>query len=124
MADTNTNNKSNEVAHISQPDAVGTAQHNEDKVHRIETTQDNDGVFEKGPHTEKMDEFGSHAKTDPLEIALVKRLDWYMLVSDSRVSGAAFGSFIARDDGWALTTARSPFSGSCTSSTISTGMPW
>jgi hypothetical protein len=30
---------------------------------------------------EKMDEFGAAAKTDPKEIALVKKLDWYMMVS-------------------------------------------
>ena len=30
---------------------------------------------------ESMDEFGAHAKTDPREIALVKKLDRYIMVS-------------------------------------------
>lgn len=40
----------------------------------------NNELFEKMPNIEKVDKFGSHAKTDPYEIALVKRLDRYMLV--------------------------------------------
>jgi hypothetical protein len=35
----------------------------------------------KVPHVEQLDKFGSHKKTDAHEIALVKKLDWYMLVS-------------------------------------------
>jgi hypothetical protein len=30
---------------------------------------------------EKVDEFGAHTKTDPKEISLVKKLDFYILVS-------------------------------------------
>lgn len=30
---------------------------------------------------QKKDEFGAHTKTDPREIALVRKLDMYMLVS-------------------------------------------
>ncbi|KAM5344195.1 hypothetical protein ACJ41O_012732 [Fusarium nematophilum] len=33
----------------------------------------------KVPNGEKVDEFGSSAKTDPKEIALVKKLDWFMM---------------------------------------------
>lgn len=29
---------------------------------------------------DKVDEFGGHVKVDPMEIGLVKRLDYYMLV--------------------------------------------
>lgn len=29
---------------------------------------------------EEVDQFGSHKKTDPVEIALVKKLDWYIMV--------------------------------------------
>ena len=32
------------------------------------------------PQVEKVDKFGAHTKTDPREIALVKKLDMYMLV--------------------------------------------
>jgi hypothetical protein len=34
----------------------------------------------KPVHEEQLDRFGAHAKTDPKEIALVKKLDLYMLV--------------------------------------------
>ncbi|KAH7353595.1 major facilitator superfamily domain-containing protein [Plectosphaerella cucumerina] len=44
--------------------------------HRDET---NDVTYEKGIFVDNMDEFGAHKKTDPAEIALVKKLDWYML---------------------------------------------
>lgn len=37
--------------------------------------KDNDEKFQK------MDEFGAHVKTDPKEIALVRKLDMYMMVS-------------------------------------------
>lgn len=43
-----------------------------------------DEVFEKSANAEKVDEFGAHTKTDPREIALVKKLDWYMLVGIPR----------------------------------------
>ena len=33
------------------------------------------------PEIEKVDHFGAHTKTDPKEIALVRKLDIYMLVS-------------------------------------------
>lgn len=39
--------------------------------------QDND----HDEKVQKTDEFGAHAKTDPKEIALVRKLDMYMLVS-------------------------------------------
>lgn len=43
-------------------------------------TPDHDDQFQKLPKIEKVDEFGAHQKTDPKEIALVKKLDRYMLV--------------------------------------------
>jgi hypothetical protein len=53
-----------------------------DHIERAETTATNDdAVFSKFPKMEKVDEFGAHAKTDPREIALVKKLDRYILVS-------------------------------------------
>lgn len=30
---------------------------------------------------QNIDEFGAHKKTDPAEIALVRRMDWFILVS-------------------------------------------
>jgi hypothetical protein len=39
-----------------------------------------DPAMEKAQNGEVLDEFGAHAKTDPKEIALVKKLDWYILV--------------------------------------------
>ena len=53
-----------------------------DHIERAETTATNDdAVFSKFPKMDKVDEFGAHAKTDPREIALVKKLDRYILVS-------------------------------------------
>lgn len=58
-----------------------TAQAVDDKnyISHVEANGNDDG-FEKLPKSEKVDEFGAHAKTDPKEIALVKKLDWYMMV--------------------------------------------
>ncbi|KAK5094097.1 hypothetical protein LTS08_008726 [Lithohypha guttulata] len=51
----------------------------ETKSEYIEHVDDvTDKVLEKGAR-EDLDKFGSHAKTDPAEIALVKKLDWYMM---------------------------------------------
>lgn len=35
------------------------------------------------PHVEHVDRFGAHEKTDPKEIALVKKLDRWIMVSSS-----------------------------------------
>ncbi|KAM0413197.1 hypothetical protein ACHAPD_008284 [Fusarium lateritium] len=51
-----------------------------DHIERAETTATNDdAVFSKFPKMDKVDEFGAHAKTDPREIALVKKLDKYII---------------------------------------------
>ncbi|KAF7555293.1 hypothetical protein G7Z17_g2279 [Cylindrodendrum hubeiense] len=54
---------------------------NDDKTRDISHVEmpNDDEQFEKMPKIEKVDEFGAHAKTDPKEIALVKKLDRYML---------------------------------------------
>lgn len=53
-----------------------------DHIERAETTATNDdAVFSKFPKMDKVDKFGAHAKTDPREIALVKKLDKYIIVS-------------------------------------------
>lgn len=88
---------------------------NDDKhrdISHVETPDDDQ--FQKLPKIEKVDEFGAHAKTDPKEIALVKKLDFYMLVC------LLHSPFIL----WPRPTINpSPFSGSCTFSTSSTAMP-
>ena len=38
---------------------------------------EHDGVFDA------RDQFGAHSKVDPAEIKLVKKLDWYIMVSTS-----------------------------------------
>jgi hypothetical protein len=45
------------------------------------TVVTNDFELSKFPVMDKVDKFGAHAKTDPREIALVKKLDWYIMVS-------------------------------------------
>lgn len=52
-----------------------------DHVERVETAPSDDAIFSKFPKMDKVDEFGAHAKTDPREIALVKKLDKYIIVS-------------------------------------------
>ena len=38
------------------------------------------GDVDKPSQGSKVDEFGAHTKTDPKEIALVRKIDWYILV--------------------------------------------
>lgn len=52
------------------------------QMERIEHVETIDDVVK--PKIEKVDEFGAHSKTDPKEIAIVKKIDWYMLVSTTR----------------------------------------
>lgn len=52
-----------------------------DHIERVETGPGDDAIFSKFPKMDKVDEFGAHAKTDPREIALVKKLDKYIIVS-------------------------------------------
>lgn len=67
--------------------AYGTATDNEEKeitganhVERVET-HDNDISLAKVEVDAKLDEFGARSKTNPAEIALVKKLDRTILVS-------------------------------------------
>lgn len=50
------------------------------QMERIEHIETTDADLVK-PKMEKVDEFGAHSKTDPKEIAVVKKIDFYMLVS-------------------------------------------
>lgn len=74
------------------PLATGTEPKNEDgarddHVERVETGPSDDAIFSKFPKMDKVDEFGAHAKTDPREIALVKKLDKYIIVSIQTLDG-------------------------------------
>lgn len=53
----------------------------EKHLEHVTSAQDPDDL--KMPAMDKVDEFGAHAKTDPREIALVKKLDRYIIVSVS-----------------------------------------
>lgn len=46
----------------------------------VETLQTGDVENLKLPFMGQVDRFGAHAKTDPREIKLVKKLDWYIMV--------------------------------------------
>jgi hypothetical protein len=47
----------------------------------VDTMQNGEVKNLKLPVMERVDKFGAHAKTDPREIKLVKKLDWYIMVS-------------------------------------------
>ncbi|ROT42197.1 MFS general substrate transporter [Sodiomyces alkalinus F11] len=66
------------TAGINHSDVISTAKLNENQLERQTTTGD-DSTYQKVPIREKIDEFGAHDKTDPREIALVKRLDLFIL---------------------------------------------
>ncbi|KAF5715803.1 tartrate transporter [Fusarium globosum] len=51
----------------------------ENRITPVETVQDGDIEPTKFPVMDKVDKFGAHAKTDPREIRLVKKLDWYIM---------------------------------------------
>ena len=77
----------------------------ENRIEHVDTGGDN--VFEKFPRMDKVDEFGAHSKTDPAEIALVKKLDRYIIVccNVTRNTPAETDSTFSTN---------SPFFGSCT----------
>lgn len=47
----------------------------------VDTIQHGDVENLKLPVMDKVDKFGAHAKTDPREIKLVRKLDYYIMVS-------------------------------------------
>lgn len=78
-------------------------------VERVET-HDNDISLAKIEVDAKLDEFGARSKTNPAEIALVKKLDrtilvspWksqdHILIADSNVNSLNFGSCICKSSG-------------------------
>jgi hypothetical protein len=60
----------------------------------LKVTPTNEGVFEEVekpiPRYEKVDYSGAHEKTDPKEIALVKKLDRWIMVSISALTAHLF----------------------------------
>jgi hypothetical protein len=54
---------------------------NHDHITPADTMQHGDVESLKLPAMDKVDKFGAHAKTDPGEIKLVRKLDWYIMVS-------------------------------------------
>lgn len=52
----------------------------ENRIERVDTAGEDIFENEKGSR-DNVDEFGAHAKTDPKEIALVKKLDRFIIVS-------------------------------------------
>ncbi|GJC88520.1 hypothetical protein ColLi_11358 [Colletotrichum liriopes] len=81
-------NKSSNVGDIS----VGVMGGDTNSINRVDTAND-DTEFQKIPKMDKVDEFGAHAKTDPKEIALVKKLDAYIIVSNRRTMGAQLRTY-------------------------------
>lgn len=71
--------------------------------------------LKKLPHVEGVDQFGGHRKIDPAEIALVKRLDMFMLVSLPRLQSC---DVLSTDP-----NIPSPSYGSCICSTTLIAMP-
>ncbi|KAL2760303.1 hypothetical protein ACRALDRAFT_1078926 [Sodiomyces alcalophilus JCM 7366] len=63
---------------VEHSDAICTAKPTENQLEH-ETSAGDDSTFQKGPIMEKVDRFGAHAKTDPREIALVRKLDLFIL---------------------------------------------
>lgn len=66
---------------MSNQENTSTIVSNDDKnnISHVEDRENDD--FQKAPVNDRVDEFGAATKTDPKEIALVKKLDWYMMVS-------------------------------------------
>jgi hypothetical protein len=89
------------------------AMNSKPEVHMLEQQMtNNDDPIKPVPIAEKQDYSGAHEKTDPREIALVKKLDRWIMVSRLR-SGVEKGS----------TDGRSLCSGRCIGSIIWTAMP-
>lgn len=57
---------------------ASTSHDDKDAISHVEAADDDD--VQKPANGEKVDEFGASAKTDSKEIALVKKLDWHMMV--------------------------------------------
>lgn len=63
----------------NQQNMTATMSHDDkNTISHVEAPEQDD--IQKPANGEKVDEFGASAKTDPREIALVKKLDWHMMV--------------------------------------------
>lgn len=61
------------AAHVDINDPKHEMRH----IEQVTTTNDDEPIK---PVMEKVDEFGAHDKTDPREIRLVRKMDWYIMV--------------------------------------------
>lgn len=82
------------MAHTDKPEAVHQESlpgKNDKKTYSTEdiSTVNDDGVLEKStPRIGKVDYSGAYEKTDPREIALVKKLDRWIMVCSNDASNA------------------------------------
>lgn len=65
---------------MSDQQNVTTTMSHDDKnaISHVEAPDQDD--IQKPPNADAVDEFGASTKTDPREIALVRKLDWHMMV--------------------------------------------
>jgi len=87
--------------HDHKPDDTARNEHIERALDNVESRPNDDAIFSKFPKMDKVDEFGAHAKTDPREIALVKKLDKYILVRSSLCHWNIF-LFLTGDEAYAM----------------------
>ncbi|KAI1048824.1 hypothetical protein LB505_012867 [Fusarium chuoi] len=83
--------------HDHKPDDTARNEHIERALDTVESRPNDDAIFSKFPKMDKVDEFGAHAKTDPREIALVKKLDKYILsqATCSSTESSHLGTWLA-----------------------------
>lgn len=119
-------NKSSKMATSTQTTDI-KQEPDHKQLERIESHGD-DGILKQ--RFQDVDDFGAHKKTDPAEIALVRKMDWFVIVSFwtftlsfNSQSSSPWQKKIRRTDSvnelWS-----SLFSGSCISSTFWTAMRW
>lgn len=58
---------------------VEQSNRNNDYLEKVESSRYEADVDSKQSGTKQLDYSGAHAKTDPAEIALVRKLDWYIM---------------------------------------------
>ncbi|GJC85507.1 putative transporter C1683.12 [Colletotrichum liriopes] len=64
---------------MAEPRKSEEAKADVSQMERVLTGGSNGGPDKPAAKSGKVDEFGAHTKTDPKEIALVKKIDWYIL---------------------------------------------
>tara|TARA_R110002060_G_scaffold16773_3_gene23276 strand:+ start:531 stop:761 length:231 start_codon:yes stop_codon:yes gene_type:complete len=59
---------------------IATVEHVDNKVDRVDKADSGSMMKEVGAE-DNLDRFGAWKKTDPAEIALVRKLDWHIMVN-------------------------------------------